>query len=96
VQSIGAFCALDSPAQSPSHGREQDFCFGNDFLLRRRDYCLEIAGGIVVAQYVHDIVEADGLRFPAKRRAYVCGPHLKAIRDLLLISLDLSDFRVMS
>jgi hypothetical protein len=72
------------------------FYFGDDFLLRRHDYCLEIAGGTPVAQYVYDIVEAGGFRFPAKRRAYVRGPNLKAIRDLLLISLDLSDFRVMS
>jgi len=56
---------------------------------------LEIAGGIPVAQYVYEMVEAEGFRFPAKRRAYVRGPHLKPIRDLLLISLDLSDFRVM-
>jgi hypothetical protein len=79
-----------------SHSREQDFYFGDDFLLRRHDYQLEIAGGIPVAQYVYDIVEADGFRFPAKRRACVRDPHLKAIRDLLLISLDLSDFQVMS
>jgi hypothetical protein len=84
------------PDAIASHSREQDFYFGDDFLLRRHDYQLEIAGGIPVAQYVYDIVESDGFRFPAKRRAYVRGPHLKAIRDLLLISLDLGDFQVMS
>jgi hypothetical protein len=84
------------PDAIASHSRVQDFYFGDDFLLRRHDYDLEIAGGIPVAQYVHDIVEADGFRFPARRRAYVRGPHLRAIRDLLLISLDLSDFKVMS
>jgi hypothetical protein len=66
-----------------SHSREHDFCFGDDFLLRRHDYRLEIAGGIPVTQYVHDIVQSDGFRFPVKRRAYVRWPHLKAIRDLL-------------
>lgn len=79
-----------------SHSKEQDFYFGEDLLLRRHDYYLEVAGGVPVAQYVHEIVEADGFRFPTKRRAYVRGPHLKAIRDLLLISLDLSDFRTTS
>lgn len=78
-----------------SHSKEQDFYFGEDFLLRRHDYFLEVAGGVPVAQYVHEIVEADGFRFPTKRRAYVRGPYLKAIRDLLLISLDLSNFRTM-
>lgn len=76
-----------------SHSKEQDFYFGEDFLLRRHDYNLEVAGGVPVAQYVHDIIEIEGFRFPTRRRAYVRGPHLKPIRDLLLISLDLSDFR---
>jgi hypothetical protein len=79
-----------------SHSKEQDFYFGDDFLLRRHDYYLEVAGGVPVAQYVHEIAEADGFRFPTKRRAYFRGPHLKAIRDLLLISLDLSNFRTMT
>jgi hypothetical protein len=79
-----------------SHSDEQAFYFGEDFLLRRHDYHLEIAGGVPVAQYVHEIVEADGFRFPTKRRAYVSGPRLKPIRDLLLISLDLNDFRTMT
>jgi hypothetical protein len=68
---------------------------GEDFLLRRHHYTWRFAGGVPVAQYVYDIIEADGFRFPTKRRAYVRGPELKAIRDLLLISLDLSDFRVV-
>jgi hypothetical protein len=33
-------------------------------------------------------------RFPSKGRAYVGGPELRAIGDLLLISIDLSDFRL--
>jgi hypothetical protein len=37
-----------------SHSKEQDFYFGDNFLLRRHDYYLEIAGGVPVAQYVHD------------------------------------------
>ena len=83
------------PDAIASHSQEQEFYFGEDFLLRRHDYSLEIAGGVPVAQYVYDMVQADGFRFPSKRRAYVRGLHLKPIRDLLLISLDLSDFRVM-
>jgi hypothetical protein len=82
------------PRHVASHSKEQDFYFGEDFLLRRHDYSLEIAGGVAVAQYVSDIVEADGIRFPSKRRAYLRAPNLKAVRDLLLISIDISDIRV--
>ncbi len=84
------------PDALASHSKEQDFYFGDDLLLRRHDYHLEIAGGVPVAQYVDEITEADGFRFPTKRRAYVRGPRLQPIRDLLLIALDLSDFRTMA
>src|SRR5262245_2332567 len=83
------------PDAIASHSKEQDFYFDDDFLLRRHDYHLEVAGGVPVGQYVYDIYEVDGC-FPTKRRAYVRGPHLKPIRDLLLISLDLSNFRTMT
>jgi hypothetical protein len=62
--------------------------------LRRHDYRLEIAGGVPIAQYVHEIIEADGFRFPSRRRAFPRGIGSKAIRDLLLISIDLSDLHV--
>jgi len=82
------------PDKIASHSQEQDFYFGDDFLLRRHDYHVDVAGRVPVAHYVYDIVEADGFRFPTRRRAYVRGPGLKPIRDLLLISLDLSNFRL--
>jgi len=82
------------PPNIASHSAEQEFYFGPDLLLRRHDYRLEIAGGPPIAQYVYDIIEADGFRFPSKRRAFPRGPGSKPIRDLLLISIDLSDFHV--
>ena len=81
------------PDSIASHSKEQDFYFGDDLLLRRHDYHVDVAGGFPTAQYVHDIVEVQGLRFPTKRRAYVRGPDLQPIRDLLMVSIDLSHFR---
>lgn len=82
------------PEYVASHSQEQDFYFGDDLLLRRHDYHVEVAGGFAAAQYVFDIVEAQGLRFPTKRRAYLRGPDLQPVRDLLLVSIDLSNFRL--
>jgi len=76
-----------------SHSREQDFYFGEDFLLRRHDYQVDIAGAFPVAQYVGGIVSVDGIRFPTKRRAYMRAPDLKPVRDLLLVAIDFSGFR---
>jgi hypothetical protein len=82
------------PDEIASHSKEQDFYFGDDFLLRRHDYHVDVAGGFPAAQYVHDILEVEGLRYPTKRFAYVRGPNLKPIRDLQLVSIDLSNFRL--
>jgi hypothetical protein len=81
------------PDDIASHSQEQDFYFDDDFLLRRHDYQVDVAGGFPAAQYVHDFVEVEGLRYPTKRFAYVRGPNLKPIRDLLLVSINLSNFR---
>jgi hypothetical protein len=80
------------PRQYASHSDEQDFYFGSDFLLRRHDYRVDIAGSFPAAQYVDQIVEAQGLKMPSRRRAYVRGPDLKPVRDLLMVAIDLSDF----
>ena len=66
------------PDEIASHNKEQDFYFGEDFLLRRHDYCVDVAGGFPAAQYVYDIVEVEGPRFPTKRRAYLRGPDLNS------------------
>jgi hypothetical protein len=83
------------PDEIANHSKDKDFYFGEDFLLRRHDYCVDVAGGFPAAQYVYDIVEVEGLRFPIKRRAYLRGPDLKAVRDLLMVSIDL-EFRLVS
>jgi hypothetical protein len=53
---------------------------------------VDIAGSFPAAQYVDQIVEAQGLKMPSRRRAYVRGPDLKPVRDLLMVAIDLSEF----
>jgi hypothetical protein len=40
---------------------------------------------------VYGIVEADGIKLPTKRRAYRTDAQGNAIRDQLIVSIDLSD-----
>jgi hypothetical protein len=84
---------LRFPDAIASHCQEQDFYFGEDFLLRRHDYRVDVAGGFPAAQYVSDIVPVDGIRLPTKRRAYMRAPDLKPIRDLLMVAIDFNNFR---
>ena len=82
------------PDQFASHSRLQEFYFDSDFLLRRHDYRVDVAGGFAAVQYVYDVVEADGIKFPTKRRGYRRGADGRAVGDELMVSIDLSDIRL--
>jgi hypothetical protein len=79
------------PQTIASHSEIQDFFFGEDFLLRRHDYNVDVAGGFDAAQLVFDYIEADGIRLPSKRRAYTRGADHRPNPDLLMVSIDISD-----
>jgi hypothetical protein len=81
------------PPEIASHSTLQEFYFGDDHLLRRHDYRVDVAGSFPAVQYVYDIVEADGIKLPSKRRAYRADAEGKAIPDQLMVSIDLSDIR---
>jgi hypothetical protein len=81
------------PASIATHSELQDFYFGDDLLLRRHDYSVEVAGGFAAAQLMHDYIEADGIRLPSGRRAYTRGVGSRPMPDSLLVSIDISDVR---
>ncbi|MFJ3762824.1 hypothetical protein [Streptomyces sp. NPDC090080] len=81
------------PEAIASHCRVQLFYFGSDFLLRRHDYNVDIAGGFAAAQYVYDLTEADGFVVPTKRRAFLRASDGTARRDHLMVSIDVADIR---
>ncbi|HWX29944.1 MAG TPA: hypothetical protein VNZ53_21210 [Steroidobacteraceae bacterium] len=78
------------PDNIATHSRIQRFYFGDDFLLRRQDYTLDVAGGAYVANYASEIVEIQGIRLPSKRRAYMCDDDYRPLKDRLLIWIDLT------
>ena len=83
----------DFPDAIATHSRLQEFYFGPDHLLRRHDYRVDVAGGFAAAQYVHDIVEVDGIRLPTRRRAYRADAENRPLRDELMVSIDLSNIQ---
>ncbi|MDM0078452.1 hypothetical protein QTH90_28875 [Variovorax sp. J2P1-59] len=80
------------PAHLESHCEVQDFYFGDDLVLRRHDYQVDVAGSFPAAQYVDSFVDIQGFRMPTRRRAYVRGPDKRPVRDLLMVAIDLSNF----
>lgn len=81
------------PSRSLPTAGVQDFFFGNDLLVRRHDYNVDVAGGFDAARLVYDYIEADGIRLPSKRRAYIRRPDRRSVLDLLMVSIDISKVR---
>jgi hypothetical protein len=79
------------PGSIETHCLVQHFFFGEDLLLRRHDYSVNIAGGFGASQLTSDYVEANGIRLPTKRRAYTRGPDRRPILEMLMVSIDISD-----
>src|SRR5258708_21200304 len=53
------------PDQIASHSQEQDFYFGDDFLLRRHDYHLDVAGPVPLGPPFFHNFEAAGVPLSA-------------------------------
>ncbi|GAB7547810.1 hypothetical protein [Cupriavidus sp. 8B] len=81
------------PANIESHCNVQDFYFGEDGLLRRHDYHVDIAGGFAAAQYVYDHVTADGIVLPSRRLAYRRNADMRADLSRVLVSIDIGSVR---
>lgn len=79
------------PKSVATHSDIQDFYFGEDFLLRRHDYNVDVAGGFDAAQNVFDYIEADGIKLPSKRLAYTRSPDHRVALDPLMVSIAISD-----
>jgi hypothetical protein len=79
------------PGSIETHSLIQDFFFGDDLMLRRHDYCVNIAGGFNAAQLTSEYVVANGIRLPTKRRAYARGPDRRPIMDMLMVSIDIKE-----
>lgn len=81
------------PGLIETHSTIQDFYFDDDLRLSRHDYQVNVAGGFGAAQLVSDYVTADGLSLPTKRRAYTLGSDNRAIKEMLMVSLEISEIK---
>ncbi len=79
------------PGSIETHSMIQDFFFGEDFMLRRHDYNVNIAGGFGASQLTSDYVVANGVHLPTKRRAYTRGPDRRPIFEMLMVAIDISE-----
>ncbi len=78
------------PGAIETHCQIQEFYFGENFLLRRHDYRVNIAGGFQAAQLTGRYVEANGIRLPTQRRAHTRGPDGRHVAEMLMVYIDLT------
>lgn len=77
------------PTNIATHSSEQTLYVGNDGLLRRHDYDVEIAGNTPGAHFISDYRDIQGIMFPTKRRIFPRQPDGRAMAEPLVVSIDL-------
>jgi hypothetical protein len=92
---LGASCAHISRVRLRRTAVFRISSFGEDLMLRRHDYCVNIAGGFEAAQLTSDYVIANGIHLPTKRRAYTRGSDRRPITEMLMVSIDISEVRYL-
>jgi hypothetical protein len=75
------------PEGMTSHSREQTFYFGEDGLLRRHDYAVDIMGGAPGANYASDYRNVRGIMVPMSRRVFAHDDAGRKLDEPLLLSI---------
>lgn len=82
------------PVSYPSHSTQQIHYFDEQGLMRRQDYTLDVRQNLGAAHYLDRHRHVEGLVFPTRRRIYSRGADRVPLRDRLVISADLDDFKL--
>jgi hypothetical protein len=79
------------PESYAAHTRTQYSYFGEDGLLRRHLYRVDILGGAQGANYACDYRTIERIKLPARRRVFGYGDDLRKVPEPVLVSIDLRE-----
>jgi hypothetical protein len=80
------------PDEIPAHSREQRYYFDERGLIRRNDYTAEVFGSWAKAtHYCWDHRSFDGLVVPTRRKAMARRRNGKAVRQMVMVSIEIGD-----
>ncbi len=79
------------PDSIASHNREQVSYFGEDGLLRRHDYTVDVMGGAQGANYASNYRDVRGVMVPMSRRVFAYDDARRKVDEPLLVSIDFRD-----
>jgi hypothetical protein len=75
-----------------THTREQRLYFGDDLLLCRQDYEVDVWASTAAAHMVTDYIDVGGLRFPTKRRVHPRASDGSLQPDVDIVTIDMSNY----
>jgi hypothetical protein len=79
------------PENIVSHNPVAISYFGEDGLLRRHDYTVDVLGGATGANYASNYRNVDGIIFPTTRRVFAYDAAQNKVPDPLLVAIDMGE-----
>ena len=79
------------PDSVASHNREQVSYFGEDGLLRRHEYTVDIMDGARGVNYASDYRDVDRIQVPTTRRVYAYDDRKNKLSAPLLVAIDFGE-----
>ena len=77
-----------------AHTKMQFSYFGDDGLLKRHLYTVDVLGGASGANYAFDYRAVDGVMLPTRRRVVACTEARQKVAEPVLVSIDLSGIQL--
>lgn len=84
--------AVRFPDGVHSHTRDQRLYFGEDGLLARHDYSVDVWADTAAAHFVSDYADFDGFRLPTKRRVHPQEPDGSFDPNVEIVTIDMADY----
>ncbi len=82
------------PDSIETHSTQQTLYIGEDGLIHRRDYTVDIAGNTPAAEYTSDFVQVSGLTLPTTRMIYPHDENGVRLPEPLVVSIRLENITV--
>ena len=79
------------PEEYAAHTRRQYSYFGEDGLLRRHLYTVDVLGGAQGANYASEYRALDGVTLATRRRVVAYDGARQKVPEPVLVSIDLSE-----
>lgn len=90
-QTLRGLCAR-FPQSVHSHSHEQHFYFGDDGLLCRHEYHVDVWADMNAAHILSEYVDVDGFQMPTRRRVYPRNADGSLQSDCNVVAVDLSNY----